>query len=221
MSHRQRATTDPLDAILAEVRRRLQAGREGNFVAELGGPELGYVLWWGRINSTTPPGSPPDERYFLDEVRPSEVDQDEAIVWQAVPGGRSDVVAWNVAEAIDRTHLLDEDTVVLVREELDQASPAEFRALFFRSAGQAAAGSRMCRVESYQSGAGTYTVQPVAWSGSSWTDDGEPISGVVNVGEVQAGEDGYLDGPEDEDIYVRLYEEGGDHFLAVHPPRMP
>jgi DUF2075 family protein len=79
----------------------------------------------------------------------------------------------------------------------------------------------MCRVESYDGQQGTYTVQPVTWNGGQWADDGDPVDGVVNVGEVQGGEEGYLGGPTGHDIYVRLYEENGDQFLAVHPPRMP
>lgn len=221
MRDRRAGVMDPLDAVLAEVRRRLRAGREGNFVAELGGPEQGYVLYWGRLNDSTPPGDPPDERYCVDEVQPEGVDQDGAIEWGVVPGGRTDVVAWNMAEAVDRTHELAEDTVVLVREELDRDSPAEFRSIFCRSVGGPGGGSRMCRVESYSSGEGTYTVQPVVWNDSAWTDDGDEIAGVVNVGEVQGGEAGYLSGPVGEDIYVRLYEENEEHFLAVHPPRMP
>jgi hypothetical protein len=212
--------TDPLDAVLAEVRRRLAAGREGNFVAELGGPELGFRLWWGRVNSSAPPGNPPDERYGLDEVRPKGVDASDQIEWELVPGGRQDIVAWNMAEAVDRSHELPEGAVVLVREELDQDSPPEFRAIFFRTV-STSAGSRMCRIESYSSAAGTYTVQPVAWTGSAWQADGGAISDVVNVGEVQSGEEGYLSGPAGEDIYARLYQEGDDCFLAVHPPRMP
>jgi hypothetical protein len=210
---------DPLDAVLAEVRRRLTAGREGNFIAELGGPELGYTLWWGRINGATPPGDPPDERYVVDEVRPVGIDAAGAIEWELSPAGGRDVVAWNVAEAIDRTHELPENAVVLVRQELDRESPAEFRAIFFRSVGGPGGGSRMCRIESY--GAGAYTVQPVVWSGSSWSDDGLAVTDVVNVGEVRAEEAGYLAGPSGHDVYVRLYDEGGEPFLAVHPPRMP
>jgi len=220
VGNRHAVAMDPLDAVLAEVRRRLQAGREGNFIAELGGPEQGFRLWWGRLNDTTPPGDPPDERYTLDEVQPEGVDQDGCIEWELVPDGRTDVVAWNVAEAIDRTHLVPEDAVVLVREELDRSSPAEFRAVFFRSVA-GPAGSRMCRVESYSSGNGTYTVQPVVWNGSAWADDGDAVSDVVNVGEIQSGEAGYLAGPTGEDVYVRLYDDGGEPFLAVHPPRMP
>ncbi len=143
-----------------------------------------------------------------------------AIEWEAVPDGRADVVAWNLAEAIDRTHELSVYTVVLVREELDQSQPPEFRAIFYCAVPPRTA-SRMCRIDSYQSVSGSYTVQPVAWSGSAWTDDGDPISGVVNVGEIQSGEQGYLSGPTGPDVYVRLYEEDGEMFLAVHPPRMP
>lgn len=221
MSDTSLGTTDPLDAVMAEVRRRLAAGREGNFVAELGGPELGYRLYWGRLTNATPPGSPPDERYVVEEVRPAGVDPDDGIAWELVPGGNTDTVAWNVAEAIDRTHLLAEETIVLVREELDQAATPEFRAIFFRAVGSTVGGSRMCRIESYSSGAGTYTVQPVAWSGSAWVADGDSVLDVVNVGEVQSGEAGYLSGPSGEAIYVRLYDEDGTPFLAVHPPRMP
>lgn len=214
------AISDPLDAVLAEVRRRLAAGREGNFVAELGGGELGFALWWGRISASTPPGDPPDERYLVDEVVPTGMDSSGAIEWAVPAGGRSDVVAWNVAEALDRTHLLAAGTVVLIREELDRTSPAEFRAIFHRAAG-GGGGSRMCRVEGYDDQAASYTVQPVVWDGSVWADDGDAIGGVVNVGEIQSGEEGYLGGPSGSDVYVRLYDESGAKFLAVHPPRMP
>jgi len=216
--HSDRSTVDPMEAVLMEVRRRLALGREGNFVAELGGPELGYVLYWGQLDENSP-GTPPDERYYLHEVRPSDISVNGAIEWETVLGGREDVVAWNLAEAIDRTHDLPVDTVVLVREELDNTESPEFRAIFFRSV--ASGGSRMCRIDSYQSGSGSYTVQPVAWSGSAWANDGAPISGVVNVGEIQSGEQGYLSGPSGEDVYVRLYEEDGEMLLVVHPPRMP
>ncbi|MBN2583389.1 MAG: hypothetical protein JXL80_09990 [Planctomycetes bacterium] len=220
MRDNDRAIVDPLEAVLSEVRRRLAAGREGNFVAELGGPDLGYVLYWARLTTAAPPGDPPDERYIVTEVRPTGIGTGGAIEWNAVPDGRTDITAWNVAEAIDRTHELPADTVVLVREELDLSSPPEFRAIFFRPVG-GGGGSRMCRVESYQSSTETYTVQPVVWADSMWTADGSPISGVPNVGEVQDGEQGYLAGPSGEAIYARLYEEGGDSFLVVHPPRMP
>jgi len=211
---------DPLDAVLAEVRRRLERGREGNFVAELGGPELGFRLYWARLAATPAPGSPPDERYYADEVRPAGLTSEGAIDWQLTPGGRTETIAWNVAEALDRSHRLPDGTVVLVREELDCSSPAEFRAIFCR-APASAGGSRMCRVESYDAEEQTYTVQPVAWTGSAWEDQGETIEGVVNVGEVQAGEEGYLSGPQAATIRVRLYDENGTPFLAVHPPRMP
>lgn len=223
MTEQSRPITDPMDAVLAEVRRRLAAGREGNFIAELGGGDLGYRLWWGRITAVVP-GSPPDERYAVDEVRPSAVDGGGALVWELVPDGGRNVVVWNVAEAIDRTHELPEGEVVLVREELDQSHPGEFRAVFFRAASPgeppSVGGSRMCRIISYGGGS-AYTVQPVAWSGGAWVDDGDTLSGVVNVGELQAGEDGYLAGPSGADVYVRLYTEGDDAFLVVHPPRMP
>ena len=212
--------TDPMDAVLAEVRRRLAAGREGNFVAELGGGDPGYALYWAQLSASGAPGSPPDERYLVDEVRPAGLDAETgAVVWELVPGGRRDRVAWNVAEAVDRTHELPAGRVVLVREELDQASPPEFRSIFFAAAGVAAtAGSRMVRITGFSLGA--YTVQPVTWSGAAWADDGPPVSGVVNVGEIRDEEAGYLAGPSGHAIYARLYSEGGQPFLAVHPPRM-
>jgi len=204
---------------MAEVRRRLAAGREGNFVAELGGPELGYVLYWAKLQETAP-ADPADERYLVDEVRPTGLGPDGALVWEIVPDGRTDVVAWNLAEAIDRTHRLAADEVVLVREELDRGSPSEFRAIFFRPVGSSGGGSRMCRIESYDSYGGTYTVQPVAWANGAWQDDGDEIAGVPNVGEVRDAEAGYLAGPSSHTIYARLYAEGEAYFLAVHPPRM-
>jgi hypothetical protein len=213
--------SDPLDAVLAEVRRRLQAGREGNFVAELGGPDQGFALYWGQLNATTPPGSPSDERYLLDEVRPKDVGSNGGIEWELVPGGRRNEVAWNVAEAIERTHTLPVGLVVLVREELDRSSPSEFRSIFFCSVGGGGRESRMCRIESFNGQSGTYTVRPVTWDGSEWVDDGSAVSQVHNVGEVQAGEGGYLSGPAGKDIYVRLYDENNEPFLVVHPPRMP
>jgi hypothetical protein len=92
--------------------------------------------------------------------------------------------------------------------------------MFFQTIGSRS-GSRMCRVISYNGSLGTYTVQPVAWTGAAWQDDGDQVEGVVNVGEIQAGEEGYLGGPTGEEVYARLYDENGARFLAVHPPRMP
>jgi len=222
MREDERSLADPLDAVLSEVRRRLASGREGNFVAELGGSEAGYELYWAELADATAPGDPPDERYVVTEVRPVGLDGDGAIEWEPAPGGRVNVTAWNVAEAVDRTHELAAGRVVLVREELDQGSQPEFRAIFFCPAGGGGGGgSRMCRIESYQAVSGTYTVQPVAWSGGAWAADGSAIVGVANVGEIQEGEEGYLSGPTGETVYARLYEEGGERFLAVHPPRMP
>jgi hypothetical protein len=212
------AVNDPLEAVLAEVRRRLAAGREGNFVAELGGPDAGFRLYWGRLNTTAAPGTPPDERYYLDEVRPAGVDAGGAIDWEAAPNGRTNVVAWNVAEAIDRTHQLAVGVVVLVREELDESSPAEFRSIFCVYPGGAANDSCLVRVTGYDGTA--YTVQPVAWSNGAWADDGDAVSGVPNVGEIQAGEPGYLAGPSGANVYVRMYTDGGENYLVVHPPRM-
>jgi hypothetical protein len=221
MREDERSLVDPLEAVLSEVRRRLASGREGNFVAELGGSEAGYELYWAKLADAPSPGDPPDERYVVTQVRPVGLDGEGAIEWEPVPGGRVNVTAWNVAEAIDRTHELEAGRVVLVREELDQASPPEFRAIFFCPSGGGGGGSRMCRIESYQSASKTYTVQPVAWSGGSWEADGSAIVGVVNVGEIQEGEEGYLSGPTGKRVYARLYEEDGTYFLAVHPPRMP
>ena len=118
-----------VDALLNKVRRRLAAGRDGNFVVDLGGPELGYVLYWGRT-WTVPPTVVPNEQYFVDEVWPREIGPNEAIVWEPTLYGRVGVIAWNVAEAMERSHRLPVDTIVLVREELNQSSGTEFQVIF-------------------------------------------------------------------------------------------
>lgn len=211
--------SDPMEAVLVEVRRRLAGGREGNFIAELGGENLGFVLYWGRLRSDAA-STPPDERYLVDEVRPTGLDVEGRIQWEAVPDGRQGETAWNVAESLERTHKLEADLVVLVREDLDCGDPSEFRSLFYSPPPGGAGGSRMCRIESFNSTSGHYTVQPVVWDGVAWAASGSAISGVPNVGELHAVERGYLAGPTSETIYARLYEEEGEQFLAVHPPRL-
>lgn len=187
-------------------------------VVRLGVP-AGFKLYWGRLNATTAPGTPPDERYYLDEVQPAGVDSGGAIDWEVVPNGLTNVVAWNTAEAGNRTHQLPVGLVVLVREELDESSPPVFRSIFCVYPGGGGSDSCLVRVTGYDGTA--YTVQPVAWSGGAWTDTGAPISGVPNIGEIQAGEQGYLSGPSGANVYVRMYTDGGEQYLAVHPPRMP
>ena len=214
------AIGDPMEAVLLEVRRRLSSGREGNFVAELGGESVGFALYWGRIRDEALT-SPADERYLVDEVRPAGLDAADQIEWEPVPGGRERVTAWNIGEAIERTHELAAGAVVLVREELDSGSPVEFRALFYSVPQGGGGGSRMCRVESYDAVAQSYTVRPVVWNGSAWVASGEAVVGVRNVGELHPVEHGYLAGPAAHVVYARLYDEsGGKVFMAVHPPRL-
>lgn len=124
------AIVDPLEAVLAHTRRLLAApGRDADFVTLLGGPEFGYVLYWGRIERCMH-DMHKDERYIVSEVCPSRLDDDGAIVWARVAGGRENAIAWNVAEGIERTHKLPAGEVVLVREELDRDESEEFRAIF-------------------------------------------------------------------------------------------
>jgi len=177
---------------------------------------LPYRLLWCRIASGAP-ADPPDERYYANEVRPVGAGTGGRLEWEAVPGGLSGIVVHNVAEAAAGTHLLEADTVVRVEERLDRSSPPAF--LYVTSAGVAAAQDRLARIVSYDEG-GTYTVQPVSLGSGGFTDDGDEIGGVPNLGELWEDEQGYLAGPDDFDRYVRIFRTSAGWTMLLHPPRM-
>jgi len=168
---------------------------------------------WLRIGSGVP-GNSPDERYYADEVRPKGLDLDGHIEWEAVPGGLSQVVVHNTAEAPDATHLLPEDMVIHAEERLDRSSPPEFVYL----ACVPVLPERLARIVSYDAGA--YTVQPVRRGVGGFEDDGPAISGVANIGELWEDEAGYLSGPPDFDRYVRIVWTRAGWTIVLHPPRM-
>ena len=176
-----------------------------------GGPP--YRLLWCRITSGAP-ANPPDERYYADEVRPTGVGQDGQMEWEAVPGGLEHVVVHNVAEAASRSHALAADTILAVEERIDRSEPPDFVYLAYVPAPS----DRLARILSYSNGA--YTVQPVRREAGGYIDEGSPIAGVKNIGELWPDEAGYLAGPSGYDRYVRLFSTPAGWTILLHPPRM-
>lgn len=176
-----------------------------------GGPA--YRLLWCRLGADAP-GDPPDERYYGDEVRASGVDGEGHVQWELVPDGLADIVVHNTAEAVLGTHLVPADAVVRVEARLDRGGPPEW--VYLTDVPVSA--DRLARVVSY--GGGTYTVQPVRAEGGGFVDDGAPVTGVANLGELWPDEAGYLDGPDGFDRYVRLFRTGAGWTILLHPPRM-
>ena len=172
-------------------------------------------LLWCRLK-TGSPGDPPDERYYADEVLPDGLDGGGHLVWATPPGGLQDLVVHNVAEAAGGTQLLAEGRIVRVEERLDGSAPPEF--VYLAAAEAVPARRRLARIESYSSGA--YTVQPVVRGAGGFVDDGPQIGDVVNLGEIQADEQGYLDGPAAADRYVHIFETPAGWTIVLHPPRM-
>ncbi len=160
------------------------------------------------------PGDPLDERYYGDEVRPAGVGGDGRLAWEAAPDGLSGVVVHNVAEAGLGTHALAAGTVVRVEARLDGGDPPDLVYLAHVPVPR----DRLARVESYAGG--SYTVQPVRREGGGMTDDGSPIAGVVNLGELWPEEAGYLAGPAAYDRYVRIHWSAAGWAMLVHPPRL-
>jgi hypothetical protein len=177
-----------------------------------GGPP--YRLFWCRLQADAP-GNPPDERYYCDEVRPTGTDGEGRVQWELVPDGLTDITVHNVAEAVLGTHLLPADAVVRVEARLDRGGPPEW---VYLAEVPVSAMDRLARIVSYDSG--TYTVQPVRREGGGFVDDGDPITGVPNVGELWPDEAGYLDGPDGFDRYVRLVQTPAGWTILLHPPRM-
>jgi len=205
----------PAAALDAADDHRAASPRDGGALALLtpGGPP--YRLLWCRLTSGAP-GDPPDERYYADEVRPRGADGEGHLEWEAVPGGLEQIVVHNVAELGRDTHALAPDTVVRVEERLDRGQPPQSVYLAFVAA--APAGARLARIVSYEDGA--YAVQPVRRDGGAFVDDGPPIAGVPNVGELWDDEEGYLQGPPDFDRYVEILPTAGGWIILLHPPRM-
>jgi len=195
--------------------RDLDAARPAEREAELtpGGPP--YRVFWARLLADAP-ADPPDERYYADEVRPAGVDGNGHLTWEKPPGGLEEIVVHNVAEADAGSHLLAADTVVRVEARLDRSSPPEM--VYATHATVAAASWRLARIGSYADG--TYTVQPVRRETGGYVNDGDPVAGVPNLGELWSDEAGYLAGPSGFDRYVLIMETPAGWVIVLHPPRM-
>jgi hypothetical protein len=181
---------------------------------EPGGPP--YRPFWARLLATAP-GDPPDERYLADEVRPTGPTGDGLMQWETFAGALAGIVVHNVAEAEARSHLLAAETVVRVEARLDRRSPPDMVYLTFVPPA-AEVRQQVARVVSYAGGA--YTVQPVRREGGQFVDDGDPVAGVPNVGELWPDEAGYLNGPSEYDRYVPLTWTASGWIIVLHPPRM-
>jgi len=180
---------------------------------EPGGPP--YRLFWARLLASAP-ADPPDERYDADEVRPTGPDGDGLMQWETFAGALAGIVVHNVAEADARSHFLSADTVVRVEARLDRSSPPDM--VYMAHVPVAQATQRLARVVSYSGG--TYTVQPVRREGGQFVDDGDPVAGVPNVGELWPDEAGYLAGPSQYERYVPLTWTASGWIIVLHPPRM-
>jgi len=195
--------------------RDLEAARPADRWTEIspGGPP--YRLLWCRIAGGAP-GSPPDERYYADEVRPEGTDAGGHIEWEAVPGGLEGITVHNIAEAEAGTHLVPEDTVIRVEERPDRSGPPEM--VYLTNVPVERWTWRVARIVSYSGG--TYTVQPVRREEGGFENDGDPIAGVPNIGELWPDEAGYLAGPDGFDRYVRILWTPAGWIILLHPPRM-
>jgi hypothetical protein len=138
------------------------------------------------------------------------------MAWESVPGGLQGIVVHNVAEAAAGSHTLPQGRVIHVEERLDHGNPPTL--VYLASVEPASSVQRLARIVSYDSG--SYTVQPVLLGTGGLADDGPPISGVPNLGELWPDEAGYLDGPAGYDRYVELLGGPGGYAFILHPPRM-
>jgi hypothetical protein len=200
-------------AMARMTERQVDAARPAERWADVTTGSPPYRLLWCRLAEDAP-NDPPDERYFGQEVRPSGVDDDGHLTWEPVPGGLDQVVIHNMSERAAGTHLLESDTVVRVEERLDRRHPPELVYV----TGTAVLTERLARIVSFE-GPG-YTVQPVRCAAEGFADDGAPIGGVANLGELWPDEAGYLAGPSGFDRYVQIFKTSAGWAMLLHPPRM-
>jgi hypothetical protein len=199
-------------ALLREEEREAALPRSGEGRNEVSPGLPPYRLLWCQIASGAP-GDPPDERYYANEVR-QQVGYTGHVEWEPVPGGLQGVVVHNIAEAGQGSHTLPEGLVIRVEERLDRGAPPEMMYLACAEMQQ----TRLGRIISYDSG--SYTVQPVRREVGGYSDDGPPLSGVRNLGELWPEEAGYLSGPAAYDRYIELLRTGGGWAFILHPPRL-
>ena len=201
-------------ALLREEEREAGLPRAAEGRSEVSPAPPPYRLLWCQIASGAP-GDPPDERYYADEVRPQQVGYSGHVEWEPVPGGLQGIVVHNIAEVSLGSHVLPEGMVIRVEERLDHGDPPN---MVYLACAEMPQGQKLARIVSYDSG--SYTVQPARFEGGSCVDDGAPISGVPNLGELWPDEAGYLDGPAGYDRYVELLGTPGGWAFILHPPRM-
>jgi hypothetical protein len=201
-------------ALLREEEREAGLPRAAEGRSEVSPAPPPYRLLWCQIASGAP-GDPPDERYYADEVRPQAADESGHMEWEAAPGGLQGIVVHNVAETGTGGHMLTEGTVLRVEERLDHGDPPS---LVYLACAEMQQAQKLARIVSYDSG--FYTVQPVRLEAGSFADDGQPLFGVPNLGELWPDEAGYLDGPAGYDRYVELLGKPGGWVFILHPPRM-
>lgn len=200
-------------ALLREEEREAALPRSTEGRNEVNPAAPTYRLLWCQIASGAP-GDPPDERYYADEVRPQGAGNSGHVEWEPQPGGVQGVVVHNIAEAGTGVHLLPEGMVIRVEERLDRSEPPEMVYLASVEVQQ----RRLARIVSY--GSGSYTVQPVRRETGGYVDDGPPLTGVPNLGELWPDEAGYMGGPAAYDRYVELFPTPGGCVFVLHPPRM-
>jgi hypothetical protein len=201
-------------ALLREEEREAALPRSAEGRSEVSPAPPPYRLLWCQI-AYGAPGDPPDERYYADEVRPQEANESGHMEWEAVPGGLQGLVVHNIAEAGMGSHTLPQGMVVRVEERLDHGDPPD---MVYLACAEMQQPQKLGRIVSYDDG--TYTVQPVRMETGSFVDDGPPISGVPNLGELWPDEAGYMDGPAGYDRYVELLGGSGRYAFILHPPRM-
>jgi len=201
-------------ALLREEEREADLPRSAEGRSEVSPAPPPYRLLWVQITSGAP-GDPPDERYYADEVRPRQSSGTGHVEWEPVPGGLQGIVVHNVAEASQGSHTLPEGMIIRAEERLDRDDPPR---LVYLASAEMQQAQQLARIVSYDSG--SYTVQRVRLETGGFVDDGSPLSGVPNLGELRPEEAGYLDGPAGYDRYVELIRTSGGWAFILHPPRL-